>query len=90
MYVLEKNDEGKDVAVLKDVRISTGFNLGVWDKNIYSAMNNARFRNGKYSFIDQSEYNTSPNSDYRGFSDIAEAGGFAENQIFLRGIIFGY
>lgn len=83
MYVLEKNDEGKDVAVLKDIRISTGFNLGVWDKNIYSAMNNARFRNGKYSFIDQSEYNTSPNSNYSGFAAIAEAGGFAENQIFL-------
>ena len=83
MYVLEKNDEGKDVAVIKDVRISTGFNLGVWDKNIYSAMNNARFRNGKYSFIDQSEFNTSPNSNYSGFAAIAEAGGFAENQIFL-------
>ena len=83
MYVLEKNDEGKDVAVIKDVRISTGFNLGVWDKNIYSATNNARFRNGKYSFIDQSEFNTSPNSNYSGFAAIAEAGGFAENQIFL-------
>jgi len=83
MYVLEKNDAGEDVTVLKDVRISTGFNLGVWDKNIYSATNNARFRNGKYSFIDQSEFNTSPSSNYSGFAAIAEAGGFAENQIFL-------
>ena len=83
MYVLEKNDAGEDVTVLKDVRISTGFNLGVWDKNIYNATNNARFRNGKYSFIDQSEFNTSPNSNYSGFAAIAEAGGFAESQIFL-------
>ena len=83
MYVLEKNDAGEDVTVLKDIRISTGFNLGVWDKNIYNATNNARFRNGKYSFIDQSEFNTSPNSNYSGFAAIAEAGGFAESQIFL-------
>lgn len=83
MYVLEKNDAGEDVTVLKDVRISTGFNLGVWDKNIYNATNTARFRNGKYSFIDQSEFNTSPNSNYSGFAAIAEAGGFAESQIFL-------